>query len=65
MGFRTGQFDQRYELKRDKLSEFFGDRTRVMLGLLAEYGGSNEYAVAAKEEAKKWIAEWPGESGDQ
>ena len=64
VGFRTGQFDQRYELKRDKLSEFFGDQTRVMLAILAAYGGSNEYAVAAKEEAKKWIAERPGESGD-
>ena len=64
VGVRTGQFDQRYELKRDKLSEFFGDQTRVMLGLLAEYGGSNEYAMAAKEDAKKWIAEGFGESGE-
>ena len=64
VGVRTGQFDQRYELKREKLSEFFGDRTRVMLGLLAEYGGGNEYALAAKEEAKKWIAEGSGESGE-
>ena len=64
VGVRTGQFDQRYELKRDKLSEFFGDHTRVMLGILAEYSGNNEYAVAAKEEAKKWIAEGPREPGD-
>ena len=65
VGFRTGQFDRRYELKRDKLSEFFGDQTPAMLGLLAEYGGSNEYALDAKEEAKKWIAERPEESDDQ
>ena len=46
------------------MSAFFGDQTRVMLGILAEYGGSHEHAVAAREDAKKWIAEGLGESGD-
>ena len=63
-GVRTGRFDRRYELERDRMSEFFGNQTDVMLGILAEYGGSHEHALAAKREASKWIAEGLGESGD-
>ena len=65
VGVRTGQFDQRYELKRERMAEFFGNQIDVMLDVLAEYSGNNEYALAAKEEAKKWITERPRESGDQ
>ena len=65
VGVRTGQFDQRYELKREQMVEFFGNQTHVMLEILAEYGGKHEYALAAKEEATKWIAEGRRESGDQ
>lgn len=65
VGVRTGQFDQPYELKREQMVEFFGNQTHVMLEILAEYGGKHEYALAAKEEATKWIAEGRRESGDQ
>ena len=64
VGVRTGQFDQRYELKREQMAEFFGDQTGVILNILAEYSGNNEYAMAAKEDAKKRIAEGLGESGE-
>lgn len=56
-GFRSGRFDERYKLKRDWLAEIFGVRTDDMLRIFAEYEGKNEYALGAKAEAKKWLAE--------
>jgi hypothetical protein len=56
-GFRSGRFEQQYKLKREWMSELFGNRTLEMLRILADYDGSHEYAIAAKEEARQWLSE--------
>jgi len=56
-GFRTGQFEQRYKLKREWMSQIFGARTDEMLHILADYRGRHEHAVGARAEAKLWLAE--------
>jgi hypothetical protein len=53
--FRTGQFEERYKLKRDWMTQIFGARTDEMLHLLAEYEGQHQYAVEAKREAQTWL----------
>jgi hypothetical protein len=56
-GFRTGQFQQRYKLKRDWLTKIFGDRSDDVIALLANYQGSHEWAREAKQEAQTWLSE--------
>jgi hypothetical protein len=56
-GFRTGQFEQRYKLKREWLTKIFGDRSDDVIALLADYQGSHEWAREAKQEALTWLSE--------
>ncbi len=56
-GFRSGNFEDRYKLKRDWMTQIFGDRTRQMLTIFADYKGKNEYALGAKVGALQWLAE--------
>ena len=56
-GIRSGNFEQRYKLKRDRMLEIFGARTEEMLSMMAQYDGDHEYALLARGEAGGWLAE--------
>jgi hypothetical protein len=56
-GFRSGNFEDRYKLKRDWVTEIFGDRTPEMLQIFAGYSGKNEYALGAKVASQQWLDE--------
>lgn len=50
-------FVRRYKIDRERMSVFFGELLDEALSLLASYGGDNEYAVRAKDDAKLWLKE--------
>ncbi len=56
-GFRSGQFEERYKLKRDWVTRIFGTRTEEILRLLAGYAGKHQYALEARREAQTWLKE--------
>ena len=64
-GIRSGRFEKRYELQRERMADFFGDRTEAMLEILAAYSGNDEWALAAREEARRWSDERSKASADE
>ena len=62
---RLDRFEKRYELKRERMAEFFGDWTEEVLRILAAYRGDEEWAVLAREESKNWIHEKSKGSDDK
>ena len=56
-GIQAGRVTRRFALDRERMTEFFGERTNEMVNVLAVYRGSDRLALAARAEARTWITE--------
>lgn len=51
------KFVNRYTMDRDRLIALFGDRLDEALQILADYAGSDPYAVRSRQAAREWLEE--------